>query len=181
MKRLLWIAGALLLSLPLPGLSQPGMEEDPTVIMPQRRDRIEKRVQTMRMWKMTEELNLSEEQSVKFLPLMSEMDRKMQIIRHSRQETIRKLSDLSWDEKAKPEDLNKLLDDLEDLEAQQMTLRKQFRKDAGGMLKPDQIGRMVLFNLRFPEMMRESIRDFEDRHDGDFPGPPPPRGGRQGW
>jgi Spy/CpxP family protein refolding chaperone len=180
MKKLMLLIVALLLCLPLSGYSQPGMDEDPSVIMPQRRERVEKRVQTMRMWKMTEELNLSEEQSTKFLPLLNEMDRKMEVIRHSRQEALGKLGDLSWDTKAKSEEINKLLDNLEDLEAQQMALRKQFRKDVSGILMPDQIGRMVLFNLRFPEMMRESIRDFEGRHGDDLP-PPPPRGERRGW
>ena len=179
-KQLFTIAAAILLCLPLTGSTQPGPDDDPSVMMPMRRERIEKRIQTMRMWKLTEELDLTEDQASRFMPLMHSMDRKLDDLRHTRQETIRKLGDLAWDEKVHAEEINKLITDLESLEEQQLAVRKQFRQDVSGVLKPAQMGRLVLFNLRFPEIVRESIREFEER--GDLPPVPPRRpGGRGDW
>jgi Spy/CpxP family protein refolding chaperone len=172
------IVAAAMVGLPLMGYAQPGrFDDDPIGGPPGRRDRIERRVHTMKMWKLTEELDLSEEQATRFIPMMNEMERKMEEVQRNRQETLRKLGDLAWEEKSKPEEINKLLDNLENLEQQQMDLRRQFRKDAAGVLKPDQMGRMVLFNLRFADTMRDAIREFEERRD--MPPPPPPR--RRDW
>ncbi len=135
----------------------------------QRREQIEKRIQTMKIWKLTDELQLSEEQAAKFFPLMSETDRKMNELDQKRMDIVRSLGDLVWDEKADVGKINALLDDLEKLDRDQAELRTQFRRDAAKVLKPDQVGKMVLFNLRFPEIVRDMVREFDDRP------PHPPR------
>lgn len=127
------------------------------------RDQIERRIQTMKVWKLTEELQLSEEQATKFLPLMSEMDRKMDELDRKRADIVQSLGDLVWEEKAEASKINALLDDLEKLDRDQAEMRMQFRRDAAKVLKPDQLGKMVLFNLRFPEIVRDMIREFGDR------------------
>jgi Spy/CpxP family protein refolding chaperone len=170
---------AALIYLPAMIWAQPPPEDDMPTMGLHRREHVERRVQTMKMWKLTEELNLSEDQATKFLPLMNAFDQKMDEVRRTRQESMHKLSYLAWDEKAKPAEINKVLEILENLEDQQMALRKQFHKDIAGILEPAQLGRMVLFNHRFPDMMRDAIRDYEDRRDMDRPPGPPP--GRRGW
>jgi Spy/CpxP family protein refolding chaperone len=168
MKKILYgvVVAALLLQ---PGwvLAQPARPKGPRD--GQRREQIEKRIQTMKIWKLTDELQLSEEQASKFFPLMSEMDRKMDELDQKRMDIVRGLGDLVWEEKADAGKINALLDDLEKLDREQAELRMQFRRDAAKVLKPDQVGKMILFNMRFPEIVRDTIREFDDRP------PHPPR------
>ncbi len=173
------VKALLLLALmaPVIGLSQPPREQ--RKFRDHRRGEIEQRVHTMKIWKLTEELELSEDQAAKFFPVMNVLDQQMEDIEKKRQEALEKLSDLVWDQKAEAQNIKQILTDLENFEEQQLKLKKQFRADVSDILEPDQLGKMVLFNMRFPEVIRGVIREFEDKQPP--PGAPPPPDRKRDW
>ncbi|TKJ40100.1 hypothetical protein CEE37_10210 [candidate division LCP-89 bacterium B3_LCP] len=141
------------------------------------RAKMEAKIKTMKIWKMTEELELTEEQATRFFPLLNEMEKRMEEVEENRREVLRKMGDLVWSNDGDDDKIDEFLNILEELGAKQLEIRKQFRQDAEQILQSKQIGRMVLFNHRFPEIVRELIRDMEVPRSHDRrPGPPDP-----GW
>jgi len=138
-----------------------------------RRADVEARVRTMKIWKMTEELNLSEDQAAKFFPMQNQMENKMDEIDQDRQIKMMELDNEVWKEKPDGKKINDLMEKLETLEKSMLDLRLKFRQDVRGVLTPEQMGKMVLFHQRFPDMMRDAIQDYERRQDSGSPPPPP--------
>lgn len=165
---------ALLIAAGLPILCSAQPPTDYFAHQRRQRGEIEARVRTMKIWKMTEELDLSEEQATRFFPIMQAMEEKQDAVEQERRQTLDKLGDLVWKENADAGEINSLLDQLEKLGGEEIAIRKQFRKDVSNVLTPPQMGKMVLFNQRFPMVMRDMIRDFEDRVPPPPPGPPGP-------
>ena len=169
------LTAALVLAVALPTIGQAQLGPD-RPHRDKRRAEIEARVRTMKIWKLTDELELSEEQAARFFPLMNEMEAAQDQIEEQRRQALDQLGDLVWKEEADADQINGLLDKLEELAHQQMELRQKFRKDAAGVLTPAQMGKLVLFNHQFPALMRDLIREFEDR-----PGARPPSGRSNRW
>jgi Spy/CpxP family protein refolding chaperone len=117
---------------------------------------------------MTEELDLIEEQATRFFPLLNEKEAKFEELEKTRQEILEKLGDIVWETKVNEKEVNKLIEQFEELDAKKLEIREQFHKAVADILTPAQMGKMVLFNHRFHSMMREMVREFE------VPDPPPP-------
>jgi Spy/CpxP family protein refolding chaperone len=137
--------------------SQPPQEK--RRLRDRRRDDIEERIHTMKIWKLTDELQLTDEQATHFFPLMNEFDRRQDDIEGKREETLGKLGEIVWDPNPDSKVINQLLDDLETSGDEHIKLRRKFRQDVAGILKPDQMGKLALFNARFPEMLRDMVRE----------------------
>ena len=177
MKRILFaVALAAVLVLPQLSFSQP--PEEKRRLRERRRDDIEERIQTMKIWKLTDELQLGDEQAARFFPLLNEFDRQREEIEAKHRDTLGRLGEIVWDPNPDSKVINQMLDDLETFGEDQTKLRKKFRQNVSGVLKPDQLGKLAVFNARFPELVREMIRDLE-REKG--PPEPPPPGRRGDW
>jgi Spy/CpxP family protein refolding chaperone len=138
--------------------------------------KVEKRVRTMKIWKMTEELDLTEEQAARFFPLLNEKEDQFEELDKERQEILKKLGDIVWESKVSEKEVNELIRRFEELDAKRMQIRNQFHEKSDEILTPAQMGKMVLFNHRFHAMMRDVIREFE------VPDPPhPPDKSGPGW
>ncbi len=124
---------------------------------------IREKVQTMKIWKMTEELQLSQEQATRFFPILNEMENDVEAIEEKRKDIFDQLGKLVWSTDSKAAEIEGLIDKIEALEAEQLKLRKEFHASVSDVLEPVQMGRMILFNHQFPKIMREMIRDLEDR------------------
>ncbi|HEX7342687.1 MAG TPA: hypothetical protein VF398_00380 [bacterium] len=174
MKRIT-IAALLAIAIILPQivLSQP--PEEKRHPRERRRDQIEGRIHTMKIWKLTDELQLSEEQATRFFPLMNQFDRQQDTIEVRRRDTLGRLGEIVWDPNPDPKVINQMLDDLESFGEEQAKLRKKFRQDVSDVLKPDQLGKLAVFNARFPEMIRGMVRELDEEKGA--PGLPPPRKG----
>jgi len=186
LKRLL--TAALLISLcvglslanpPAVKANKPGQPAPPHGKMqppPRNRAEIQKRIRTMKIWKLTDELDLSEDQAAKFFPKLNKFEDQNEEMHQEMHESMNRLGDLVWDEKAKESDITKLITKIEDLQAQEHAMMLQFNKDAEAILTPAQMGKLILFNQHFPEVVRDMIDEMA-------PGPgdsPPPRD-RNDW
>ncbi len=139
-----------------------------------RRENIRARIRTMKIWKLTEELDLTEEQAGRFFPLLNKMEDQQEDLRDRIQEAMDSLAKRVWDPDASPAEINDLIEKIESYQEEELQLRRQFRQDAAKILDAAQMGKLILFNTRFPQIMREMMQDLQ----GPPPGPPGPGGKR---
>lgn len=123
------------------------------------RERIRERIRTVKIWKLAEELNLSEEQSQKFFPIYNSFQAERESLDEKRRDTMRRLDELTSKENPSEEDIFKLLNKLDDLGNEEQQKRLEFRQKIKGVLTPRQMGRLVVFELRFQQQMQEIMRD----------------------
>lgn len=175
------LMAAIILALVYPVISQ----AQPFQPGPRRTERhrmqVEKRIQTMKIWIMSEELELTQEQAAKFFPLMSQSDQEIDKVRKERQETLQKLEEMVWKPEADAREINQLVDQFQKTQTKEMELRQKFIKDASGLLEPDQLGKLVLFDARFPGVVRDLIKEFDDKKAPRPPAPEEPPEGESDW
>ena len=124
-----------------------------------RHEKIRERIRTVKIWKLTEELNLSEEQSEKFFPAYNKFQADREAIEDKRRETIKQLDELTLSEDPSGEQINSLLDQLESLDQELRDKKAGFRIKLEDILTIRQIGRLYLFEMHFQRQIQEIIRD----------------------
>jgi Spy/CpxP family protein refolding chaperone len=123
------------------------------------RRHIRERIKTVKIWKLTEELNLSSKQSEQFFPLYNQFQDDRQQIDSNRMETLQKLDELTSTENPSDSEINSLLQKLDDYDAQMNAKQIRFREKLKGIITTRQIGRLYVFEIKFQNQMREIVRD----------------------
>ena len=124
-----------------------------------RHEKIRERIRMVKIWKLTEELNLSEEQSEKFFPAYNKFQADREAIEDKRRETIKQLDELTLSEDPSGKQINSLLDRLESLDQELRDKKAGFRIKLEDILTTRQIGRLYLFEMHFQRQIQEIIRD----------------------
>ncbi len=127
---------------------------------PRMKDRKEarERIEILRLWKMIEFLDLTEEQSDKFLPLLHRFQEAEKELKTVKRELFDSLKE---DLESKEPDQGKIRAILTELEKNQEALekeRKDFLIDSGKTLNLIQEARLLLFEREFERKLRETIR-----------------------
>jgi hypothetical protein len=165
-----------------------------------RREKVEKRLETVKIWKLTELLELNEDQSVKFFPRFKAMEDQIRDINKQQDRLVEDMEDAIKANKGDG-DLKKMMAQMMDLQKKRDDLKKGFLDKSTDILSVPQQAKLLIFDRRFPERMRDAIDRVRDGHrgmlppmpgmfggpdgmmddddDGGPPPPPPPHGG--GW
>jgi len=146
-------------------LAQPGKPRGPG-------GQYSERMEMMMIWKLTDHLELTQDQAEKFFPSMRAHQKQVQKIRKEEKELftpvykkVKKGEDISKAE------ANKLLNKVATYEQKRSKARIDFVKDSGDILNPTQQVKLLMFDGQ----MKQQVRDrMQDRYK-----PPPPRGGKQ--
>jgi len=73
------------------GLAEPpDFEKPPTK---EQKERVRQRIETLRMWKLTKDIDLDEKTSAQLFPLLNRYDKKRAEIEHAMQESMKELKD----------------------------------------------------------------------------------------
>ncbi|MCD6161117.1 MAG: hypothetical protein J7K40_01740 [candidate division Zixibacteria bacterium] len=162
MRALKLIMIVFILSMTVKALSQPYPDEffDGPVKGPGH-ERIRERIKTIKIWKLTEELNLTEEQAENFFPAYQKHQGEREGINAERKELLKQLDGQTKKENADDKEIIRLLDQLENLNRQMNEKRIEFRRKLEGILTTRQLGQLVIFELRFQHQIREIIRDTQ--------------------
>ena len=170
MRRMLMLLGAVLVSATL--FAQPPAP-DPDVPDPQwmRRERINERIEAMRIWKLTEALSLDTDRAVVFFPRYKDYLTIMDSLEMKRMDILQDISngveaDSSMDYKAKVKEIQKVSRDILDQQ-------EKFLKQNGDVLSDKEQAAFIMFEHRFHQRLRDIVRDL--RMDHAPPMPPPPR------
>ena len=130
------------------------------------------RMEMMMIWKLTDHLELTQDQAEKFFPSMRAHQKQVLKIRKEEKELftpvykkVKKGEDISRAE------ANKLLNKVATYEQKRSKARIDFVKDSGDILNPTQQVKLLIFD----EQIKQQVRNrMQDRYK-----PPPPRGGKQ--
>lgn len=138
-------------------------------------------IETIKIWKMTEALDLSEDQAAKLFPKLSQLEASRREFQR-RQRLLRdELADLLKQRPLRDQDVRTRLDELDRTEADFKGRELAVRSELRSILSLEQQARLALFEERFETEMRRTIQDLRQRRQGFFPygsgrgfGPPPP-------
>ena len=130
------------------------------------------RMEMMMIWKLTDHLELTQDQAEKFFPSMRAHQKQVLKIRKEEKELFTPLyKKVKKGEDVSKAEANKLLNKVATYEQKRSKARIDFVKNSGGILNPTQQVKLLMFDGQ----MKQQVRDrMQDRYK-----PPPPRGGKQ--
>ena len=146
-------------------LAQPGKPRGPG-------GQYSERMEMMMIWKLTDHLELTENQAERFFPSMRAHQKQVLKIRKEEKELFTPV----YKKVIKGEDIskaeaNKLLNKVATYEQKRSKARIDFVKNSGDILNPTQQVKLLMFDGQMKQQVRERM---QDRYK-----PPPLRGGKQ--
>jgi Spy/CpxP family protein refolding chaperone len=139
--------------------------------------RPEKMVEAFRLYKLTEYLELDEDQTAKIYPRMAEMKTLREEHHQAMQEKLEELRELLAAEKPEVKKAAALAREIQDSKNQMHDKMKKLEDGLFDVLSPEQQAKFVLFQHKFREHLERAGRRFERMHDGqgmEGDAPPPP-------
>lgn len=157
----------------------------PSLLHPQEfseeREKVKERIETIRMWKMMNTLDLSREQSEKIFPLLQEIEERRRMLFEERGRAMRELEETVRGEHPDEGAVVALMERIEQNQEEMEKLRREEKKSLGSILSPLQQGRYLIFKETFERELRSIIRDakrpparWEGEEPEGFPGRVPP-------
>lgn len=130
-------------------------------------------LEQLRMLKMLEVLNLDEDQELEFLTEFRNVRDEHRKLNLQKESLIDSLSLVL--EQGDPEDnvINSLVDRILGVERQRGEIMKAFIDKTKSLLRPQQVGRLIIFTERFERELLEQVKTFRERRKG----VPPPEVG----
>jgi Spy/CpxP family protein refolding chaperone len=145
----LLIAGILIFSVEAL-LAQPPM--DPK--------KMRERIETLRLWKMIEVLDLTPEQSDKFLPLLHRFQQKQRELETFGKQLLRDLEEELNSTEPSEKKIQNILLDLEKNRKSQENERDNFLTSSRQILSTIQEAKLIWFEHNFEKELRDTIRKF---------------------
>ncbi|OPX31535.1 MAG: hypothetical protein B1H40_03840 [Candidatus Latescibacteria bacterium 4484_181] len=144
----------------------------PPMLYPSKKEgKMKVKIKILRTWKLIEDLRLSEEQAVKFFPLLTEFDTKREELEAQKQQIMDELRVLLSGEKPSAKKIQQLLARLQKNEQELRSTRESFVKKTAAVLSTEQQARLILFEERFRRQLREVIQEMRHRGGGLVGGP----------
>ncbi len=127
----------------------------------EQRDKVRKRIETMKMWKLTKALDLDEKTASRLFPMLNEYDKKREKVERGIRKDISSLKDA-----LQVKDESRIKDLLEVLEQKHNTLKSL--KDEGRdrlreVLTIEQQARYLIFKMEFRREMRRMIAEAKGK------------------
>lgn len=131
---------------------------------PERREQME----ALRIWKMTEFLNLSTEQSGVFFPRLKEFEDFVHANQDKQRSIMKKIYELTCDENysVTDRDVKKYTQELADLEREIIAHKQAFVVEIGDVLTAEQQLKFIVFDNRFRNRLMRSIYQPHSHHKG---------------
>ncbi|MEA1882869.1 MAG: hypothetical protein U9N31_10790 [Candidatus Marinimicrobia bacterium] len=130
------------------------------------------RMEMMMIWKLTDHLELTEDQAEKFFPSMRAHQKQVMKIREEEKELFTPLyQKVKKGEDISKSEANKLLNKVAAFEQKKSKARIDFVKKSSDILNPTQQLKLLMFEGHMKQQVRNRL---QDRYK-----PPPPRGGKQ--
>lgn len=137
---------------PGPGFG-PGPDNGPT------RERIRERIKTMKIWKLTESVGLTSEQSEEFFPVYNRYQKKLEELDTRRDEMVEKLERAANDSQASDKEIEELANSLNDIPRQLLEERDKFFKEISPVLPLRQQAKLMVFEERFKQRLQQFVRE----------------------
>ncbi len=166
MSRLIALLFALTLAVPGVALAQDPhpMEDRPDE---GERDRIEQRIQMMRVYALTDALELDEETATKLFPYLREGDEKMRALHREQKDAKKRLRDLVQSDDVDDATLDEIVGVLASTEIELTKARKAQFMGLKRILSPDQRAKFFVAQERFDREVRRRMREIRRERRGD--------------
>lgn len=150
------------------GFAAHGLAEPPDFERPptkEQRERVRQRIETLRMWKLTKDLDLDEKMSAQLFPLLNRYDKKRAEMEHAMHENMKELRE-SLREKREGQ-LRGIIERLEQHHKGMQNLKDAEWEEMKKILTIEQQARYVIFLQEFDREMRKIIGEARGRrHEG---------------
>lgn len=150
----------LLLGLAANSMAEPAEDFDKPPSKEQM-EKIRKRIETLRMWRLTEALNLDEKSSAQVFPILNRYDKKRYELEESLREGMRDMRESLRDKKE--ERLKKILNKLEENHRALQNLKQEEWAELKKMLTVEQQARFIIFLTEFEREVRKLIAEARER------------------
>lgn len=127
-------------------------------------------VESFKLFKMTEFLDLSEEQTTKIFPLMADMNRERDEHREAMQEKMKELREMLKDEDASDSKAAQLAMEIHKMRGEQHEAMHAMQGKLMGLLDDEQKAKFIVFESRFGDHVRGLHERMNNRRDGDGDG-----------
>ena len=119
-----------------------------------------KNMQVMMKWQLTEYLDLGEKQAEKFFPKMNDHEKKIKVLNTQ----IRKLREeveinISNDTSSRMNNRSNI-EKIEKLEKEKIELRTVYLLSLEGILEPNQVSKLMVFEKKFRKTLKEELRKY---------------------
>lgn len=114
-------------------------------------------VETIRIYKITEELNLTEDQSMRFFPKLKEMRIVKEEFNQTRIKLTEQLEGYLKDPNKFTKDIKSIITEIETNELKLREKENRIKKEINNILTPEQQAKFMLFQMRFNQEMREMV------------------------
>jgi hypothetical protein len=152
-------------SQPLPPVErQPSFQQERRNLpSAEERERVRKRIDLIRMWRLTEDLNLDEETGSKLFPLLRQYEEKRRELARKREEILFTLKGQLKAWSPHEDRIKGLLKDWEELRAEEQDVNQKEKEDLKRILSIEQQAKYILFQQEFTKEMRRMIADVRER------------------
>jgi len=113
------------------------------------RHRMMEKIETIKMWKLMDALNLDSRTALKVFPIIKEMDQKKADLMRKKRDLTRQIRDQLKGKSAQPEKIDALASQLFDLTEQLCALSREEYTKLKPILTERQLGQFLLFQQRF--------------------------------
>ena len=124
---------------------------------PKAMKRQKERLTMVMIWKLTEHLDLSEQQADKLIPRLRIQQKEMEGLAAKRQELYREFNAKIEDEKVSQKDTDRFMNELKRLEQSRLDLRLKHVKNVADILDGIQLAKYVVFEHHFKERLRSQM------------------------
>ncbi len=163
--KILSLALAALLLLPVSAFAQAkSPAADPSKPNAKQRERVRERIEMMKMWKLTEALDLDEQTAQKLFPLLNTYEEQNRQLRQKRTGLIKQMQAEIGKEKADPAALKKLVDEFKKNELEITRSRNQQIDDISTVLSEEQVAKLIVFVPQFEKNVRNMMGEVRARH-----------------
>ncbi len=141
-------------------VSSAGAQRERERMSNEEREKMRENMQTFRMFRLIEVLDLSEEQSTVFLPVLKDFQKAQDKLFQERRDLIDELHKALRDQKEAR--VREILENLKQNQKMREETRWQFIMKSEKMLDLGQQAKMVLFEERFQEEMLDRVREMRE-------------------
>jgi Spy/CpxP family protein refolding chaperone len=124
------------------------------------RERVRQNIETLRMWKLLDALDLTSEQSTQFLPVLKDFQDAKRQFADERDRLFREIEAILDSEEIDQKALQENLADLDQTRSTFQRETEQFLAKSREILSLKQQARLLLFEERFERRLKESIQEM---------------------
>lgn len=117
------------------------------------------RIQDFKVWKLMRILELSSDQSARFMPVFNELEKLRSGFIESKQAIFRKVEPLLDNKNPDQNQIDRLLNDLDKEEHNFLRQKDELQSNLFKIITPAQRAKYLRFEMEFPRMLRDMIKE----------------------